>query len=350
VLVAGAGAGQAAWFNVETGELARLLPLQGGARGVAFSPDGTVVAAGTQSGDLVLWNAQTGDLIANNGTHRSVITDIAFSPDGRWLATVSSDRTSRLFDAQTGAYKRVLLDDGIDLTALAFSPDSQTVFILSYRMRYAVDVASTRVLNAASNASSSHNDFAISPSGRTLLAAGFQDRILAQEEDFGVHTIQTSTLSGLGPHAVSYGHSNGVAMHPSGQSVAVAGDDGYIRYFALSEDPDRATLSIAYIRENGSDFIPLGGQAEPGSLWSDRAGFYRNRVALERPIVWRPYCGNGVLDDGELFDNGQPWEPSTEYHISCGATCGDGFVHQGEGCDDGNNEAGDGCSRLCQVE
>ncbi|MEE2835239.1 MAG: DUF4215 domain-containing protein, partial [Myxococcota bacterium] len=34
----------------------------------------------------------------------------------------------------------------------------------------------------------------------------------------------------------------------------------------------------------------------------------------------------------------------------CGATCGDGFQHEGEGCDDGNNDAGDGCSRLCQVE
>ena len=30
--------------------------------------------------------------------------------------------------------------------------------------------------------------------------------------------------------------------------------------------------------------------------------------------------------------------------------CGDGVVHQGERCDDGNNTAGDGCSRLCQVE
>jgi cysteine-rich repeat protein len=92
------------------------------------------------------------------------------------------------------------------------------------------------------------------------------------------------------------------------------------------------------------------GQADGETVWSSLVHFSGDELAASRVITWRPGCGNGDLDEGELFDNGQPWEPSTEYHTTCGATCGDGFVHEGEGCDDGNNDDNDGCSRLCQVE
>ena len=33
-----------------------------------------------------------------------------------------------------------------------------------------------------------------------------------------------------------------------------------------------------------------------------------------------------------------------------GGNCGDGIIERNESCDDGNNESGDGCSKLCQVE
>jgi cysteine-rich repeat protein len=140
------------------------------------------------------------------------------------------------------------------------------------------------------------------------------------------------------------------AMHPMGHTFALGAADGTIKQYAIREDPSHGGLYYAPGRYNYEDFSPLAGQSEPGRRWTDRAGFYRNRVALERPVTWRPYCGNGVLDEGERFDSGQPFDPSTEYHITCGATCGDGFVHEGEGCDDGNLAAGDGCSALCQVE
>ena len=91
-------------------------------------------------------------------------------------------------------------------------------------------------------------------------------------------------------------------------------------------------------------------EAPDAQVINSVAHYSNNEVWIDRPVTWRTGCGNGKLDEGELFDNGQPWEPSTEYHISCGATCGDGFQHEGEGCDDGNNEDNDGCSRLCQVE
>lgn len=35
---------------------------------------------------------------------------------------------------------------------------------------------------------------------------------------------------------------------------------------------------------------------------------------------------------------------------SCLAVCGDGLVFSSEECDDGNNDNGDGCSSICQLE
>jgi cysteine-rich repeat protein len=53
------------------------------------------------------------------------------------------------------------------------------------------------------------------------------------------------------------------------------------------------------------------------------------------------------VDQGELFDNGQPWA-GTEYAALCGATCGDSVVQAGEDCDDGNDSNDDACPTTCQ--
>ena len=62
-----------------------------GAYGVAFSPDGKVLASGSENQTVELWNAETGEHIATlsgyegRGYHRRVYS-VAFSPDGTILA------------------------------------------------------------------------------------------------------------------------------------------------------------------------------------------------------------------------------------------------------------------------
>jgi len=72
-------------------------------------------------------------------------------------------------------------------------------------------------------------------------------------------------------------------------------------------------------------------------------------------------CGNGVLDAGEICDDGSS---NGQYTYSaenkfCNTNCdgwapycGDGQVQSGYGeeCDDGNNVSGDGCSASCKSE
>ncbi len=60
-----------------------------------------------------------------------------------------------------------------------------------------------------------------------------------------------------------------------------------------------------------------------------------------------PKCGNGIVEVGELCDDGNTNDVD-ECTNRCGpTTCGDGIVQTGEQCDDGNRDDGDDCLSSC---
>ncbi|ACU69689.1 serine/threonine protein kinase with WD40 repeats [Catenulispora acidiphila DSM 44928] len=72
--------------------------------GVAFSPDGTLVAVGTYGGDVLLIDVRqpTGALKQRTlSGHSTLAYSVAFSPDGKTLATSSFDKTVKLWDVRT---------------------------------------------------------------------------------------------------------------------------------------------------------------------------------------------------------------------------------------------------------
>jgi WD40 repeat protein len=76
---------------------------------VAFSPDGTTLAAVDSEGTLRLWGTALGEQINEAPAHRGSSSCVVFTPDGRRLATVGrDDLTVKLWDAQTLALVRTL--------------------------------------------------------------------------------------------------------------------------------------------------------------------------------------------------------------------------------------------------
>ena len=67
---------------------------------MAFSPDGTLFATGTQDNLVKLWDMETGTTIAPLEGHAHHVINVLFSPDGRTLASGSHDGTILLWDVQ----------------------------------------------------------------------------------------------------------------------------------------------------------------------------------------------------------------------------------------------------------
>jgi sugar lactone lactonase YvrE len=70
------------------------------AAGLAFSPDGSVLAAACRDGRLRLWGVADGAPLGAFRWHGNSLGAVAFSPDGKWLATGDDDGVVRLWPAE----------------------------------------------------------------------------------------------------------------------------------------------------------------------------------------------------------------------------------------------------------
>jgi WD40 repeat protein len=125
LLAVGTGTGHLTLWDV-AGEGALAYFEQGaGVRALAFSPDGWLLAAAGQY-TVRLWDLATGAERGEIQGHRGWVWSLAFAPDGRTLATGSMDRTTRLWDVATGR-PRAAYDWKIGkVHAVAFARDGMT--------------------------------------------------------------------------------------------------------------------------------------------------------------------------------------------------------------------------------
>jgi WD40 repeat protein/energy-coupling factor transporter ATP-binding protein EcfA2 len=143
--------------------------------GVAFSPDGTTLAAGLDNGIAVLLRVADGRVLHTLTTTGGPIGPVAFSPDGTTLATGSFDGTVTLWDPATGTARRGWTAHAGMVLSTIFSPDG-SVLATSATDRTAAlwDVGSGKQLGgpfASSLPVEQPNAWpvaALDPSGRTL--------------------------------------------------------------------------------------------------------------------------------------------------------------------------------------
>jgi len=94
---------------------------------VAFSPEGNILASGSNDQTVRLWDVNTGQCIKTLQGHTSCINSVAFSPEGNILASGSNDQTVRLWDVNTGQFLKALSGHNNHLLSVIFSPDGQTL-------------------------------------------------------------------------------------------------------------------------------------------------------------------------------------------------------------------------------
>jgi WD40 repeat protein/mono/diheme cytochrome c family protein len=223
-------------------------------RGLAFSPDGKLLAAAGgnpgQFGEIKLWSlADKRELLSIRG-HRDNIFAIAFSPDGKLLASCSYDRMVKLWDTATGKEVRTLKDHTDAVFAVAFSPDGQLLASASADRTIKIwNPATGERLYTLGDGLDAMNTVAFHPAGGLIAGAG-ADRVIRVWE---VNEKEGKQVRSMIAHEDVI---NQVVFSPDGKTIASTGADRVIKLWdattpqlteikTLERQPDWA-LVMAY--------------------------------------------------------------------------------------------------------
>jgi WD40 repeat protein len=129
------------WETASAEQVARLTFGNSQFNTLAFSPDGTSLAAGGEDG-VWRWEVATGDVEARVAVHSGEVMSLAFSPDGETLASGDNKGLIILHDMASGQNTPLKMHE-TTVRALAFSPDGDTLLSVDFDGRLlAWDLAS----------------------------------------------------------------------------------------------------------------------------------------------------------------------------------------------------------------
>jgi RNA polymerase sigma factor (sigma-70 family) len=193
--------------------------------GLAFSPDGKVVAScGESSGEdhaIHLWDVATGKEVMSLRPDEHVYT-LSFSPDGRLLASAGPETAVRLWDVAGGKERCRCGDESRWVTDLAFSPNGKLLAGNHGRCVTLWDTTTGKMVRTWEGNEWNLWSVAFSPDGATLAAAGQGNALHLWDVADGSERRRIAVDKPNRPVRP-------LAFSPDGKLVALATDDRSIR-------------------------------------------------------------------------------------------------------------------------
>ncbi len=101
---------------------------------VEYSPDGSLLASGSEDATVRIWDSSEGSLVHELIGHREIVNDLSFSPDGTILASASNDGSVRFWDVGGGNLIRTIDSLLMDrVLNVEFSPDGNLIAVGSHK-------------------------------------------------------------------------------------------------------------------------------------------------------------------------------------------------------------------------
>jgi WD40 repeat protein/serine/threonine protein kinase len=166
------------WNVVVNREVAVLRRPGANEQAVAFDADGRALAS-ADAGSVTVWALATPEKLGLAG-HAGGVPGLAFSPNGRLLASAGKDRTVKIWDAAGGQVLRILSGFPDHAQAVTFSPDGRLLAAATWSGSKGVrvwEVASWEEQAALPSPGSTWS-VAFSPNGRYLAVGGSDGVVL----------------------------------------------------------------------------------------------------------------------------------------------------------------------------
>jgi WD40 repeat protein len=196
-----------------------------------FSPNGRLLFSGSERG-VHVWDVSTGKVRRPLRRDTVAISGLTCSPDGKMLATAGTDGCVRLWDIASGKEERCLAGHRHGTTVVAFSPDGKRLASSgaddTLRL-WDVKGKELAVLNAPLR-EHARRSIAFSPDGKWI-AAGLEEE--------GLHVWDLATKKEVMRLRVKQGeerplgHAGPLAFTPDGRLVT-GGGDGVVRIWDLA--------------------------------------------------------------------------------------------------------------------
>ena len=262
---------------------------------VAFSPNERIIAGGSDDHNVYLWDAATGRLLQTFEGHTSKINSVAFSPDGSTLASGSDDDTIRLWDVDTGREKQTLEGHRGGVYSVAFSPDGSTLASGGNgEIIHLWDTVTGKHKQILVEHTEDINDVAFSPNGHIIAGGSVDHNIYLWDATTGslLHTLE--------------GHTdwvNSVAFNHNGSILASGGDDYNIYLWNTTTGEHVQTF------EGHTDWVYSVAFSPDGSTLAS-AGFNDTvriwRVDIRATEPSRPATDINV-ESKQIYDSGPLW-------------------------------------------
>ena len=209
-----------------------------GMHSMALSPDGNILASGSEDTTIRLWDMRTGAHKKTLNGHTDRVYSVAFSPDGKTLASGSDDNTVRLWRVDTGETERILVGhagefEGVDngpssvegVKSVAFSPDGKTLASGGGdNVIHLSDIGTGKRKMTLVGHTHWVFSLAFSPDGKTLASGSVDSDIRLWDPHTGKHK---KTLTGHGDWVRS------IAFSLDGKTLVSGSDDGSVLLWTI---------------------------------------------------------------------------------------------------------------------